>query len=269
MAECVAQHLELAGGAVAGMDLDAAVTGVGTHRRRFTVGDDVGLDLTQQRGCTTRVRMRRLVDDDFRTARLDERGRFHGRARPRAQQRMGDFGGRVETAAQLDPAAEMAGVGPRDVGGMNEEEVDFADGSEGVKDGQLAGRNGTHPEQRDPARQCRREPTGGEIAQQLRQLLGPARHADGPPQVAPQLALPALIGVERHDRPAFIERAVAIESCCPLLDHLRAVVGVAVEQVGDPAGGGVASPRLAGFVVSHRRGRAPTRHRYRAGVQYL
>ena len=243
MQDRVAQHLDLAGAAVAGVDLEAAVAG-GEQRACGVVGGErravlahVGLDARQQRAGVVLDRMavvaRVVADHELQLARV---------VAPGGEQRVGgQGGGRIGGAA--DDRAVAADPLPQRGRRVEQEQVDVAVGGQRAQHGEPARGQPREAEQREP---------GGEVDDRgvLAQARAGGGHACGRPglgdglvEAPPQLGLPAVVLAGR-----------------PRREHLRAVERIGVEQVGDVADGrepartaGVrgerAEPRLAEVLV--------------------
>ena len=119
---------------------------------------------------------------------------------------------------------------------VEEEEVHLAAGGERAQHGEVAGRDPRQAEERDALGEGDERGLGSQPLARLLDSLGGARLVEALPQAAPELGLPGgLAGeVDLTARPA--------------AHHLRAVEGVAVEQLGEVAEGGEPAGAAVGVV---------------------
>ena len=216
----VAQHLDLAGAAVAGVDLDAAVHGV----RAAAVLAHVFLYPGEQRvgagGDRVLVVHVRAAEHELQLARV---------VPPRGEQGIGgalvDLGAAGHGRAVLQPL-------PQRGRGVQQEQVDVAVRGERAQDVEVAGRQAREPEQREPRREVDEAAVGVQRPAGRAAPLRRPGHREPLAQPPPQLGLPVLALAGR-----------------PALEHLRPVQRVAVEQLGHVADAREA-PRAAVLVIA-------------------
>ncbi len=197
----VTQHLDLAGLAVAAVDLHAAVvrpehgTGVvvaGQREARWrAVGPHVGLDALQEGG---RRRLQRAVVVGLRAGAGGEH-QLHlaGVPPPRAQQRVARHLGGVVLAAAHDPAGAGSRLGhplPQHRRGMEQEEVHVALHRQSVEHLEVARGQAGQAEQREPAGQVAARPVVAQDGAGVVEALGRAGAGDPLAQLAPEHRLP-------------------------------------------------------------------------------
>ena len=147
---------------------------------------------------------------------------------------------RVDGAAGDEPARQRP---PRPLPSprrrMDEVQVHVAPRRQRVEDVELGRRDGAGAEHRHPLRELGFERPARTPASRSGSISARAGEPIAARTLRHSVGLPPLVGREQHDGVVFVDRAVAVVAGLPLLQQLRPVVGVPVEQVGDAAGGGV------------------------------
>jgi hypothetical protein len=221
----VAQDLDLARAAVAGVDLDAVVRLCVLER---SILPDAGLEACEQ-GVATDVHGMSLLavlrarQHELKLARV---------APPRREQ------GIARQARSLVVApANHRGMGPHLLPqrgrGMQDVDVDVASGGERLQDVEVPGRQPGQPEDAEPIGQLRERRLRAQPGARVLDPLGRPRDADPFAGAPPQLRLPGRIG--RH---------AGVVAARPRPHHLGAVQRVAGEQVREVTQAGEPPPLL-------------------------
>ena len=225
----VAQHLDLARAAVAGVDLDAAIAGVeqgprvrlaGQRRsRRLAVGVDVRLDAAEQR--VGRVRHGVVMADVPGGA--EHELHLACVAAPRGQQAARrQVGRRIVRAAHDRRHAGALDPVPQPGRGVQEEEVHVTPGGDRLQDLEVPGGQPRQAEDAQPRREVQQRRRLAQPGARAVDALGDVGHADPRAQASPELGLPTMRGLQR-----------AVLARRPAADHLGAVQRVAIEQLGE------------------------------------
>ena len=221
----VAQHLDLAGAAVAGVDLDAAVGGVEGEGGAGRVGPDVLLHAREE-GVGVALDGMVVVG----VVGADDQLQFPGVVPPGGEQPVVRERGRpVVAPANYGVAGRLRDLVPECGRGVQEEQVHVSVDGQGAQHVQTSGREAGEPEQRQTARKVDdrgllTQPCGGGL-----EALGRVGQRNPVAQPAPQLGLPA-----RGGRQGAAGR-VGVVAGAPRVDHLGSMEGVAVEELGDVA----------------------------------
>ena len=257
----VAQDLDLARAAVAGVDLDAAVAwierrpGIGAARERDAgrgaVGADVGLDAAEQR---VRGERDRVVVIDV-LVRAEHQLHLARVLAPGGEQPVvGQRRGRVVGAAHdRRPAADLL---PQRGRRVQEEEVDVAPGRERAQHVEVARRQAREPEQRDALGEVEQR---GVCAQPLARAAPAAR-----PGSARRAARAGAATAPPAMRP---RRRASTVAALPAAHHRRAVQRVAVEQLGEVADGREPARAPVGVVLVAQVPREAAQPRLVAGTR--
>ena len=228
----VAQHLDLAGAAVAGVDLDAAVGGVELARLRAAVGAHVGLDAREQ---GVGAGLDGVVVGDV-VVRAEHELHLARVLAPGGEQAVvGERGGVVVGAA--DDRLALADLVPQRRRGVEEEDVHLATGGERAQDVEVTGRAGGSGRRARGARADRR--ARGRLAA----ARTPARAA------RPGSARRAARAAGARAPPARRPRRQVDLAARPAAHHRRPVQRVAVEQLGEVADGREAARAPVGVVL--------------------
>ena len=234
----LAQHLDLACRAVAGVHLHTAVVlGQRPAReldgRRRVVGPDVGLQVPEQvvarRHGTQRGRVDGPGQDRQRALQLA------GVTAERGEQGVsGVRRGAVVVARHRTLRARPGQVGPERGRGLRQPEVDVTVLAECAEQLDLGRRQPGVAEQGEPTRQVQPRPTGRERGQRLLVAHVGRRLADPRHQPPPQLGLPREVLGQRFE-------AVGVVAETPRPHQVHALAGVRGVQPGQPVGDGVAT----------------------------
>ncbi len=238
----VAERLDLARAAVAGVDLDAAVARVGHEvAGGRAIGAHVGLDPGEER--PLRVRDRMVVVD--RAGARDDELQLARVVPPRAEQPVADQRGRAVLGAAEGRLAARERL-PQRRRRMQDEQVDVATRAERAQHLEVGRGQARQAEQADARRERDQPGLRAQARAPVRQPLGRRRHADPRAQPAPQLRLPVVVVLalgpaEQELGPV---RAVAVEQAREMA-HGGEAAGAADGVVGAAeVGGEVARPRL-------------------------
>ena len=247
VADRVAEHLDLAPPAVAGVDLDRAVAGL--DRRTGCAGGGVvpdGVLEPSQPRPRPPSRRRRAVRDLGLGSRGQDQLHLAAVVGPGGEQRVARHpSGRVVGPRQpCRHRRHHVGVGLGDVVPQGQRrvqgvEVHVAVRGEGAEHLQVRGGQAGQPEQRHPLGHhvVERDRVGAEAVAGGRDPLGRRRHGQVVPHATQQLGLPAGVG-----RQVGVGRVVVAGAVEPRQDHRGAEHAVAVEEPGDVPGGRLAAP---------------------------